>query len=67
MHVGMHPHHVNAARVQAYVAAVRDHGQTFFSPTCYAGSWGMRAAFSNWRTGEEDVERAFASLVVALD
>lgn len=67
MHAGMHPHHVNAARVQAYVAAVRDRGETFVSPTCYAGSWGLRAAFSNWRTGEEDVERAFASLVAALD
>lgn len=55
------------ARVQAYVLAVRDRGELFISPTVYAGTWGLRAAFSNWRTDEDDVERAFASLVAALD
>jgi glutamate/tyrosine decarboxylase-like PLP-dependent enzyme len=55
------------ARVQTYVLAVRDRGELFISPTVYAGTWGLRAAFSNWRTHEEDVERAFASLVAALD
>lgn len=55
------------ARVQDYVLAVRDRGDVFVSPTVYAGTWGLRAAFSNWRTAEADVERAFESLVAALD
>lgn len=54
------------ARVQAYVSAVRDRGDVFLSPTVYAGTWGLRAAFSNWRTQENDVERTFASLRAAL-
>jgi glutamate/tyrosine decarboxylase-like PLP-dependent enzyme len=54
------------ARIQAYMLAVRDRGEVFISPTVYAGTWGLRAAFSNWRTGEDDVERAFESLVAAL-
>lgn len=55
------------ARVNAYVLAVRDRGDAFITPTVYAGTWALRAAFSNWRTGEGDVERVFASLDAALD
>lgn len=54
------------ARVQAYMLAVRDRGDVFISPTVYGGSWALRAAFSNWRTDEHDVERVYASLVAAL-
>ncbi|RKP44951.1 pyridoxal phosphate-dependent decarboxylase family protein [Trinickia fusca] len=53
------------ARVNAYMLAVRDAGDVFISPTVYAGTWGLRAAFSNWRTSEADVERVFASLDAA--
>jgi hypothetical protein len=30
--------------------------------TVYEGTWALRAAFSNWRTSERDVERIAASL-----
>jgi glutamate/tyrosine decarboxylase-like PLP-dependent enzyme len=55
------------ARVQAYVLAVRDRGDAFITPTVYGGTWALRAAFSNWRTDESDVERVYASLAAALD
>ncbi|TKC91672.1 aspartate aminotransferase family protein [Trinickia terrae] len=53
-------------RVNAYMRAVRDHGEVFVSTTVYAGTWGLRAAFSNWRTDERDVERVFESLATAV-
>ncbi|WP_226382931.1 pyridoxal phosphate-dependent decarboxylase family protein [Burkholderia mayonis] len=54
------------ARVNAYMRAVRDLGDAFITTTVYAGTWGLRAAFSNWRTDEDDVDRVFRSLVSAL-
>jgi glutamate/tyrosine decarboxylase-like PLP-dependent enzyme len=52
------------ARVNAYMRAVRDRGDAFVTSTVYAGTWALRAAFSNWRTSEQDVERVFESLAV---
>jgi len=49
-------------RVNAYMRAVRDRGDVFVTSTVYAGTWALRAAFSNWRTNENDVERIAASL-----
>ncbi|MBN3773718.1 pyridoxal-dependent decarboxylase [Burkholderia sp. Se-20378] len=54
------------ARVNAYMRAVRDLGDVFITTTVHAGTWGLRAAFCNWRTDERDVDRVFASLVSAL-
>ncbi|AIO69515.1 pyridoxal phosphate-dependent decarboxylase family protein [Burkholderia oklahomensis] len=54
------------ARVNAHMRAVRDLGDAFITTTVYAGTWGLRAAFSNWRTDEGDVDRVFRSLVRAL-
>ncbi|PMS23201.1 aspartate aminotransferase family protein [Trinickia dabaoshanensis] len=53
-------------RINAYVRAVRDLGDVFVTTTVYAGTWGVRAAFCNWRTSECDVDRTFDSLVRAL-
>lgn len=55
------------ARIQSIVRAVRDGGEAFITPTVLAGTWGLRAAFSNWRTGVNDVERVQAALATALD
>ncbi|MFP3609492.1 pyridoxal phosphate-dependent decarboxylase family protein [Paraburkholderia sp. DD10] len=55
------------ARINAYVRAVRDLGEVFITSTVYAGTWGLRVAFTNWRTGEADVARIFDSLCKALD
>jgi glutamate/tyrosine decarboxylase-like PLP-dependent enzyme len=54
------------ARIQAIVRAVRDSGEAFITPTVLAGTWGLRAAFSNWRTGDADVDRVQAALGAAL-
>ena len=53
-------------RVNAFMRAVRDRGDVFVTSTVYAGTWALRAAFSNWRTNESDVERIAASLAATL-
>ncbi|MFZ6000534.1 MAG: pyridoxal phosphate-dependent decarboxylase family protein, partial [Bacteroidota bacterium] len=42
-------------RVKAYLDKIRDDGRAFFTPTNYKGTPGIRAAFSNWLTTDEDV------------
>jgi glutamate/tyrosine decarboxylase-like PLP-dependent enzyme len=58
-------HDPDEARVQALVRAVRDGGDAFVTPTVHAGIWGLRAAFSNWRTDDDDVDRVVAALLTA--
>jgi glutamate/tyrosine decarboxylase-like PLP-dependent enzyme len=41
-------------------------GETFVTPTLLAGVPGIRAAFSNWRTTEADVDRMFTALRTAI-
>lgn len=53
-------------RVNAYVRAIRDDGEVFITPTVYAGTWGLRAAFCNWRTSESDVARILKSLAAGV-
>jgi len=55
------------ARVQALIRQLRDDGEIFLTPTVYKGVWGLRAAFSNWRTEVADVERCLKALSRALD
>jgi glutamate/tyrosine decarboxylase-like PLP-dependent enzyme len=54
------------ARVNSYVRAIRDLGIVFITSTVYAGTWGLRIAFCNWRTSDADVDLIFASLLDAL-
>ncbi|WP_028535234.1 pyridoxal phosphate-dependent decarboxylase family protein [Paludibacterium yongneupense] len=54
------------AKVQSFVMRVRDAGEAFVTPTFHHGRWGVRAAFSNWRTRDEDVERVWLALKAAL-
>ncbi|HYH46330.1 MAG TPA: aspartate aminotransferase family protein, partial [Thermoanaerobaculia bacterium] len=53
------------ARVQRFLKRVRDDGRAFLTGTVLDGQPGIRAAFSNWRTGEGDVEETFAALLEA--
>jgi len=53
------------APTQAFVRRVRDAGETFVTPTVLHGRWGIRAAFSNWRTRDDDVERVRRALEAA--
>lgn len=50
------------APVQAVIRRLRDGGEVFLTPTVHRGTWGIRAAFSNWRTGDADLERAWQAL-----
>jgi glutamate/tyrosine decarboxylase-like PLP-dependent enzyme len=43
-------------RVREFLARARDDGRVFLTPTMFRGETGIRAAFSNWRTQEEDIE-----------
>lgn len=52
----------DAASVQALLERLRDTGEAFLTPTCFQGRWAVRAAFSNWRTSLEDVDRVFSAL-----
>lgn len=48
--------------VGAFLARLRDDGRVLLTPTTFQGVAGMRAAISNWRTREEDVEIAWEAM-----
>lgn len=52
----------NQAGVQAFLHGVSASGQAFLTPTVLHGSWGIRAAFSNWRTSPDDVVTIYRAL-----
>ncbi|MCK6584697.1 MAG: pyridoxal-dependent decarboxylase [Anaerolineales bacterium] len=54
---------VDAEKVKTFLAKLRDDGRVFMTPTTYLGSPGIRAAFSNWRTEEKDVEIAWQAML----
>jgi hypothetical protein len=49
-----------ADRLAAIIRDVSD--EVFFTPTVYRGVPALRAAFSNWRTEAEDVQRVVDAL-----
>ena len=55
-----------AERVLALIEKMRDGGEAFLTPTVLHGTWAVRAAFSNWRTTMEDVERVFSAIAATL-
>lgn len=48
--------------IQEYLAAIRDDGRVFFTPTLYKGVPAIRAAISNWQTSTEHMDTAFTVL-----
>lgn len=52
-------------RMDEIADAVAADGETFLTPTSLRGQPGLRAAFSNWRTTEADVDRMFAAIAAA--
>ncbi len=58
---------VDSAQVAAFLARLRDDGRVFLTPTVFQGVAGMRAAISNWRTREEDVEISWQAMNECLE
>ena len=56
----------SADDVATFLTRLRDGGQTYLTQTNYGSVHGMRAAFSNWRTTPEDVERAWQAMLAAV-
>ncbi len=52
----------DSERVRDFLKRVRDDGRVFLTPTTFRGAAGIRAAFSNWRTQEEDIEIAWRAM-----
>lgn len=48
--------------IRSFLAAVRDDGRVFFTPTLYKGIPAIRAAVSNWQTETVDIELGFKVL-----
>lgn len=53
-------------RVTAFVEAVAAGGDAFVTPTVYRGTAAVRAAFSNWRTTDQHLDRVVAALERAV-
>jgi glutamate/tyrosine decarboxylase-like PLP-dependent enzyme len=53
---------VSGDRIKDYLARLRDDGRVFLTPTVYNDVPGIRAAFSNWRTQEKDLEIAWEAM-----
>lgn len=49
-------------RIGELTDAIIDSGDAFLTPTVYEGTPALRAAFSNWRTTEADVDKVAATL-----
>ena len=56
----------DAGAVQEVLLRLRDSGEAFLTPTLYLGRWGVRAAFSNWRTTAADVQRVHLALLKSI-
>jgi glutamate/tyrosine decarboxylase-like PLP-dependent enzyme len=48
--------------IQKLLAAIREDGRVFYSPTIFKGRPAIRAAVSNWQTRQPDIEIAFQAL-----
>lgn len=52
----------DAARQRDFMTAINETGEVFLTPGRFAGKAGIRAAFSNWMTKEEDVDRVLDTI-----
>lgn len=52
---------------KAFLAEFNSGGTAFMTPGAYGGKSGVRAAFSNWMTGDEDLDQSIKALQTAHD
>ncbi len=50
-----------------FLEQLNAHGEVFMTPTALHGQAGIRAAFSNWRTQESDLERIWTAIQSTLN
>ena len=55
-------HTMTLENIQQFLNLVNEDGRAFFTQTIYKGTPGIRAAISNWRTEEKDIEIAWEVL-----
>lgn len=55
-------HSMTLENIQQFLNVVNEDGRAFFTQTIYKGKPGIRAAISNWRTEEKDIEIAWEVL-----
>lgn len=55
-------HSMTLENIQSFLNVVNKDGSAFFTQTIYKGKPGIRAAISNWRTEEKDIEIAWEVL-----
>jgi glutamate/tyrosine decarboxylase-like PLP-dependent enzyme len=53
---------ITLEEIQKFLAAVRDDGRVYFTPTVYKGIPAIRAAVSNWQTERLHMDEAFVAL-----
>ncbi len=56
----------NQTQITTLLERIRDEGKIFLTPTNYKGIPAIRAAFSNWRTTQSDLELIWESLAKAV-
>jgi glutamate/tyrosine decarboxylase-like PLP-dependent enzyme len=52
--------------VSSFLEKINETGEVFMTPTIYNHRKGIRAAFVNWRTTEQDVDRVFRQMARLL-
>ncbi|OJJ16597.1 hypothetical protein BKI52_32295 [marine bacterium AO1-C] len=58
---------VTQEQIKSFLNHLASTGEVFLSPTVYEGTPAIRAAFSNWRTQEADVQQAWETLQTIYD
>ncbi|MGZ4160529.1 MAG: hypothetical protein ACXVNF_07010 [Neobacillus sp.] len=52
--------------IREFLELLKQDGRVFMTPTMYQGIPAIRAAFSNWRTNENDIEIIWNALCEAI-
>ncbi len=60
--INLGDHSATLEEIQQFLKIVNEDGRAFFTQTVYKGMPGIRAAISNWRTEEKDMEIAWEVL-----
>lgn len=57
---------ITTEMIKQFLAILNQKGKVFMTPTIYNGVPAIRAAFSNWRTAEKDLEIIWDALIASV-